>query len=238
MIQNQIVKSTITLITCFMVMFLVLASLAMAQEPSPFKISLIPQDKQAASGSRFFYTVVVTNVSAIAVKQAIVSVEMPEGTTFFDSNGGDVNWLSKEPAVGSQGRVVWFNPNGVVKSGEVITFQLIVDVLPQTAGKKLVNEAYTLIGEENVKKTGSGPTVEVPVFTPTPTPTSTPLPTATPTLSSAQAQQTRQAEATKAAANATPTPPPAKPSSSWPCFGGMVIMSLLLAAAMVVGNNK
>jgi len=229
MINHGIVKITIATLTCVLVTFVVLASLAMAQEPSPFKISLIPQDNQAASGSQFVYTVVVTNVSSIAVKQAIVSVVMPEGVTFVDAQGGKLGWLVKKPAQSApNGRVIWFNPDGTVAPSEVVTFQMTVDVAAASAGKKLVTEAFTLVGEGNVDKTVPGTTVEVAVFTPTPLPTPTLLvpPSPTPTLS-----PTKEVVA-------TPTVAQAKPEGILTCFSGIVIMGLVLASAMVVSRNQ
>jgi hypothetical protein len=75
--------------------------------------------------------------------------------------------------------------------GETMTFELVVDLLPELAGQQLVNKEYTVATIDNNQLAVSGPPVVTQVLAPTPTPSSTvqvtdtPVPTTTssPTLS-------------------------------------------------------
>jgi len=203
---------------------------------SPFAVRLIPQAEEAAAGSPFNYTVVVTNVSGAPVKQAIVFVELPAGTKLIDAPSIDVNWDTSWPNRDEEGgRVLWYNPNGVVAPKAVFTFTLTVMVLDKMASQDLVNQAYTFAGVENFSAVGSGPTAVVAVVTatPTPTPTNTPTPTGTftpgPTSTATpKVTPTVAVPPTEIVAEATPQPTSGS-SGSGSCLTGLIIIGSVLA---------
>ena len=233
----QISKLIIPCLLGVIITIAVFTSTTLAQKDnSPFAVRLIPQAEEAAAGSPFNYTIVVTNVSGAPVKQAIVFVELPAGTQFVDAPSIDVNWDTSWPNRDKEGgRVLWYNPNGVVEPKAVFTFTLTVMVLDKMASKDLINQAYTFAGVENYDKTGTGPTAVVAVVTatPTPTPTSTPTPTGTYTpapTATATTEVTVVPTDTVAEVAPTTTETPPSGGSSWPCLTGLVIIGSVLAS--------
>jgi uncharacterized repeat protein (TIGR01451 family) len=227
-----------------------LPSLTFAQGNSPFDIEIIPQEGGAVMGEQFVYTIVVTNVSSAPVKEAVVSVIVPEGALFIGAKNEGETWYATEPGYGTAGgRVVWFNQATMARK-EVARFELIVEVVDDITNKQLVNEAFTLVGLDNRLETGSGPEAEVPVYTPTSTPTPTITPTPTATLNPTQISQTRVAEQATTEAEQTRVAEEAKNQEATAvaqatvaaggggssCMPGMIVIGLVFMA--VLGSKR
>ena len=149
--------------------------LALAQEPSSFEISIIPQADYAIVGQPFTYTAVITNISQTALKDVIVRTKTPEGTTLIDTFFFNPNWFVGGVQRGEAGEVIWLTQEPVAQ-GEVVTFGLIVNVLPEI-GRELIAEEYSVVTSENLDAPSFGPLVRTQVLTSVPTPTA--LPSAT-----------------------------------------------------------
>ena len=178
--------------------------LTLAQEPAPFEISLTPQAEQAVSGQPFTYTVAITNVSQSPLKDIVVRARTPEGSVFVESYFVNPNWLVGGVQPGQAGEIIWLTQEPFAP-GEAMTFDLVVNVLPELAGQQLVNEEYTVATIDNSQLLASGPPVKTQVLIPTPTPsptvelTDTPVPTAT-------FSPTPLLQATPSVATSTPIP--------------------------------
>lgn len=178
--------------------------LTLAQEPAPFEISLTPQAEYAVSGQPFTYTIVVTNISQQALKDVFVKVRTPEGTVFVDTYFAQPNWFVGRVQGGQAGEIIWLTQEPVAP-GEVVTFDLVVNVLPERAGQQLINEEYVVATIDNNQPIASGPSIKTQVLTPTPTPSPTAqvADTPTPTVTSSP---TPQPQASSNLATSTPTP--------------------------------
>jgi uncharacterized repeat protein (TIGR01451 family) len=237
----RVLRLIVVTILCLIIV--TLPSLTLAQGNSPFEIEIIPAEGGAVMGEQFVYTIVVTNVSAAPVKEAVVSVYVPEGAKFIGAKNEGETWYATEPAYGAEeGRVIWFNQATMARNEEA-RFELIVEVVDDITNKQLVNEAFTLVGLDNRLETGSGPEVEVPVYTPTSTPTPTITPTPTATLNPTQKSQTREAEEataeaeqTRVAEEAVAQATVAAGGGGSSCMPGLIIVGLVFMA--VLGSRR
>jgi len=168
-----------------MLIMFVFVPFVMAQEPAPLEVEIVPQADVAATGERFEYTIVVTNSSNTPVREVVVSAGVPENATFFNSYGVE-GWRTNDPAEGSSGgRVIWFH-EGEFQPGAVAKLRLIVEVVNELDVENLQNDVFILLGAENRKAQGSGPTAEVAVRTATPA--------VNPTLTFPQMEATQEIE--------------------------------------------
>ncbi len=181
-----------------------LSLVALAQEPSPFEISVIPLGDHAVSGQPFTYTVTITNTSQKALGSVFVNVDVPEGTKFLRTHHLSQNWYGGSPDADPNIQVkeitlFSFEP---VSPSEVFSFEMIVEVLPETREVVAIETFNSTTFKGNVLAAGDSiiTQVQTPTPTPTPTPTSTPLPTSTPSPATTTAAQ-RAADSVS-----TPTP--------------------------------
>lgn len=166
---------------------------ALAQESGPFEIRVTPQTDYAVTGQVLTYLVTVTNTSQTPASNVFVKMKIPAGTTFVDTHYTNLKWFGGKPVPGTTvEEVVWFTPE-VIASGEVVTFALTVNVLPELAEREVINEGYDVTRMEgNVEKTvATGPTVTTKVLQPTPTSSlvATLTPISTSTVTPAQTNQ-------------------------------------------------
>ncbi len=191
----RIIKAAAILLAYALIAWTSSSLLALADGPPRFAISVAPQAEYAVAGQTFTYTVVITNVSQVAVKDVIVFMKSPAGTTFADTPHTDVNWLVGRPGPGGTGEVAWVSREPVAPD-EVVTFELVVNVLPEMANQRLVNKEYGMIPMGGGAVIASGPPIETQVLATMPTATPVPSPTATatvppaPTATSTPASQT------------------------------------------------
>jgi len=159
--------------------------LAQAQEPAPFQISIIPAADHAVSGQPFTYTVVITNVSDAAVQYASINVDVPEGTKFIRTYYTDEKWYGGNSYADPEQEVkqVQMITPETVESGEVFTFEMIVEVLAAPEESITVADYDADLIRDRVAP-AVGPPIELDVREPTPTltPTILPSPTALPTV--------------------------------------------------------
>ncbi len=135
----------------------------------------MPQTENAVAGLPFTYTVVVTNVGQMPVTGIILFTETPTGTTLIETHQ-QTNWLVGGVQPGEAGPVVW-NRQEAVAPAEVVTFNLVVNVLPEMADQPLVSREYTVLSEANVELFAIAPPITTQVLAIIPTPTSLPSPT-------------------------------------------------------------
>ena len=86
LVSHHFYRITIPLLIYTLVSLSAFAALALAQAPAPFEIRVAPQAEFAVAGQPFTYTVVITNVSQTPVKDVIVFMETPAGTTFANAS--------------------------------------------------------------------------------------------------------------------------------------------------------
>jgi uncharacterized repeat protein (TIGR01451 family) len=149
--------------------------LTLAQEPAPFEISLTPQADQAISGQPFTYTVTITNVSRSPLKDIIVFMETPTGTTFANTRQ-NVNWFVTNPLPGEVGKIGWTTLEPMLP-GEVVNLELSVNVLMETPDQQLINKEYGIVPMGGGDIIAFGPPIKTQLLLPTPTATSAPSPT-------------------------------------------------------------
>lgn len=154
---------------------------AFAQEPAaPFEISISPAAEQAVAGEVFTYTVVITNVNPKPIDKVIVTVGIPDGATLIEGRSTNVNWYGGNPFPGETILEVNWLTVEPVTPGEVVTFDLIVKVLPQTANQELLISNYHIaVGNRTPLVFGVPLRTQVLAATPTPTTLPTIIPTAT-----------------------------------------------------------
>jgi uncharacterized repeat protein (TIGR01451 family) len=187
-VSRHFYRITITLLIYTLISLSAFAVLALAQAPAPFEIRVAPQAEFAVAGQPFTYTVVITNVSQTPVKDVAVLTETPSGTTFIRTDQNS-QWLVGGPAPGETGIVLWRTLESVIPT-EPITFDLIVNVLPEMVEQQLVSNEFFILTKTNddVVATGLPVTIQVlavvPTATPSPIPTATSTPTTTPTTTS------------------------------------------------------
>ncbi len=207
--------------------------LVLAQEPSPLRIRVMPQTENAVAGLPFTYTVVVTNVGQMPVTGIILFTETPTGTTLIETHQ-QTNWLVGGVQPGEAGPVVW-NRQEAVAPAEVVTFNLVVNVLPEMADQPLVSREYTVLSEANVELFAIAPPITTQVLAIIPTPTSLPSPTtivistATPSPIPSRTPQPEPSPVD------TATLPPATPTSTIPASTVVVsvIMLVVLGGVMI-----
>lgn len=151
--------------------------LALGQEPAPVEINIVPQADYAVASQPFTYTIVMTNVSPAPVSDVIMFTEIPGGTTFIETHR-PLNWLFGGPGPAETGMVVWNTLEPIAK-GQVITFDLVVDVLPAMVNQQLVSKEYTVISKQGNNVIGTAPSITTQVLAAIPTPTLSPTATAT-----------------------------------------------------------
>lgn len=212
--MNILVRQIIIFIVISFILALSSFSLlALAQEPTPFEISIIPQADYAILGQPFTYTVVVTNVSQTPTANIFVKIKIPEGTTHNDARATDLKWFGGNPYPGtSVEEIIWFTPEAIAP-GEMANFELIVNVLPENSAQQLVNKDYIVTQGEGVEDVlASGPPVITQLLAaePTPTPRPTPFATASPLPTSMAPSPTSVAKlnvtATRTISNPIATP--------------------------------
>ena len=173
-------------IICLLSAILELSSLspnALAQEPSPFEISVIPLGDHAVSGQPFTYTVTITNVSQQTLGNVFVNVDVPEGTKFVKTHHLSEKWY---------GGVSNSDPNAIIEQvklfalegiqpGEVFSFEMMVDVFPETKKQIAVDAFNSTTLKGDVLAVGTPVSIVVQTPTPTPSPTPLPSPTSSPT---------------------------------------------------------
>jgi uncharacterized repeat protein (TIGR01451 family) len=152
----------------------------------------VPQAEYAVAGQPFTYTVVITNVSQALVKDVIVFMETPPGTTFASASQNP-GWFTSGLGFGETGKVGWATMEAITP-GTRVAFELGLNVLPEMAHKPLVSDQYAIVslGGDDIIATGlpikiqvlATPPTATPVPSPTVTPTSTSTPTATPLATS------------------------------------------------------
>ncbi len=206
--SHHSLRIIITLVICVLVSFLSSFSLVLAQNPPSFEISLISQTEFAIAGDPFTCTVVITNISPTPVEQVVVTVKVPTGTTLVSVKDTNPDWYNNNPYPGTKREeAIWLTPE-VVVPGEVITFEMIVQPLPELADQQIVNEVYNVAAINNNSLdilTSDSPPVKVQVLPPTPTP----LPTDTPALTATvppTATYTPSSQVDAMVANPTSTP--------------------------------
>lgn len=150
--------------------------LTLAQEPAPFEISLTPQAEYAVSGQPFTYTITITNVSQSPLKDIIVFMETPIGTTFANARQ-NVNWFVTNPPPGEVGKIGWTTLESILP-GEAANFELSVNVLIEAPDQQLINKEYGIIPIGGGDIIAFGPPIKTQLLLPTPTVTSAPFPTA------------------------------------------------------------
>ena len=156
-----------------------LSVLALAQEPSPLEITVLPQAEFAVAGQPFTYTIVLTNVSQSPVHDVIVYTETPTKTTLIEIQQ-PVNWLTGGARPGETGAIVW-NTLDPVAPTQVVTFELAVNVLPEMANQQLVSKEYVIITKAGGEILATSPPINTQVLAVAPTPPPAPSSTATPT---------------------------------------------------------
>jgi hypothetical protein len=176
----------------------------LAQEPAPFEISLTPQADFAVSGQPFVYTLTITNVSQTPSKDVIIKAKTPEGSVLADSYFTNPEWFVGGVQRGESGEVIWLTQQPVTP-GEVITFDLVVNILPELVGHQLINDEYVVMTMNNNQVIASGPPIKTQVlsFPPTPSPVVPVAETIAPTVPPLSAQQL---QTTPNLASSTPTP--------------------------------
>jgi len=160
-----------------------LSLIALAQEPSPFEISVIPLGDHAVSGQPFTYTVTITNTSQQALGNVFVNVDVPEGTKFVRTRHLSEKWYGGNPMADPSAvveQVKLFALEGI-QPGEVFSFEMIVEVLPETEEQIAVDAFNSTTLKGDVLAVGAPVSVEVQTPTPTPSPTPTSSPTPRPT---------------------------------------------------------
>jgi hypothetical protein len=144
----------------------------LAQESASFEISLTPQPHYAVSGQPFTYTLAITNVSQSPLKDIVVRVKTPVGTTLVDTYFANSNWLVGGVQRGKGGEIIWVTQQPIAP-GEGMTFDFVVNVSPDLAGQQLVLDEYQVTPIEDNQPLGVGPSVKIPVLAALPTPSST-----------------------------------------------------------------
>jgi uncharacterized repeat protein (TIGR01451 family) len=181
-VSRRFSSITITLLIYTLASLSAFAALALAQEPAPFEIRVVPQAEFAVAGQPFTYTVVITNVSQAPMKDVIVFMETPTGTTFASATHNP-GWFVNELSTGETGYIGWATLEPIVP-GAFLTFDLSVNVLPEMAKQQLVNREYGIAPMGGGDIIASGPPVESRVLATAPTATPVPSPTATGTSTS------------------------------------------------------
>ncbi len=244
------------IILAYTLLFLSSVSLlALAQEPAPLEISIVPQAEFAVAGQPFTYTIVVTNVSQTSVNDVIVFTEIPAGTTFLATYQNN-NWFVGEAQSGETKVIVWDTLEPVIPT-QVVTFELVVDVLLEMVNQQLVSKEYTIANGKNgdVIVTGLPVTTQILAIPPTPTPSPTVTSTATPTITptpTATPISTATSSPTSAILSATsslptevaisetltptliPTSPAGKTSSSSSVTSNILTISIIVGLIIVI----
>jgi len=157
------------------------SGLILAQEPSPFEISIIPQAEFATAGQPFTYTVTIANVGQSSLKNIMVRVPVPEGSSLVNTYFDHPDWLVGGAQRGETGDVIWLTQEPVAPN-QTMTFEMVVNVLSQI-GEQLVIEDYAVILIENQDVLASGPPITIEVLAPsTSRPPTLPTATAVPVL--------------------------------------------------------
>lgn len=226
-----------------------LSLLALAQEPPPFEISVIPQAEYAIAGQPFTYTVVITNISQMPIKDVLINVKIPDGSTLIDTYFVNPNWLVGGAQRGQAGEVIWYTQEPVTPA-ETANFDLVVNVLPESLNRQLVNQDYLVTTLNNSGLIASGPPIRTQVLgaAPTPSPTfeatrtSTPtpqtssgIPNGAPTTISSATQTPQPISAGTASATAIPSSEnPISKTLSRFTFNTL-IFGLLVLALIIIG---
>jgi uncharacterized repeat protein (TIGR01451 family) len=192
LVSRHFFRITITLLIYTLASLSAFAALALAQAPAPFEIRVVPQAEYAVAGQPFTYTVVITNVSQAPVKDVIVFMETPAGTTFASASQNP-DWFTSGLDLGGTGKVGWATLEPITP-GTVVAFELGVNVLPEMADKHLVSDQYAIVslGGDDIIAAGlpiktqvlATPPTATPVPSPTVAATNTATPTATPAATS------------------------------------------------------
>ncbi len=221
--------------------------LVRAQEPTPLEIRIIPHAEYAVSGQPFTYTIIITHVSRENLKDIIIFMETPIGTTFA-STQQNANWFVTSPLPGQVGKIGWTTLESI-SPGEVITFTLSVNIL-EAPNKQLINEKYGIVPMGGGDIIASGPPLKTQVLTPTPTVTSRPSPTTevnnTPLLVTAtfsptplKATHTLTPSTPLAQVASTPIPHPTQPamatSSPLKTSVSLTVVFTIIGSIIVVG---
>jgi uncharacterized repeat protein (TIGR01451 family) len=161
-----------------------LNALALAQEPQPFEINVIPGAEQAVAGQNFTYTVVITNIGQLSFRDIIVLTQTPTQTTFVSTYQSS-HWLVGAPLPGETGIIAW-NSSESITPTDIATFELAIKVLPDLTEQELVSSEFAIIALNNGEVLTTSPVIKTEVLaavaTSSPTPP-LPSPTATATRS-------------------------------------------------------
>jgi uncharacterized repeat protein (TIGR01451 family) len=208
--MNLLVRRYLSLIAPLMIGTLVILgdfnASTLAQELPPFEISVVPQAEYAVINHPFTYTVTVANVSQIPLNNTFVTIDIPTGTKFINTQHSSLKWYGgnafADPSIEVEQITLYSLEN--IEPGETFKFDMLVKVLPE-ANQQIVVEDYqvtTLDGDILV----SGLPVKTQVLTaaPSPTPLSSPTPTATPTSASSTAYRTPTPQTSANAASSIP----------------------------------
>ncbi len=232
-------------LSCYLAIILgVLPLFSLAQEPALFEIKVIPQAEYAIAGETFTYTIVITNVSGRPLKDVIVYAPPITGTTLAGTHHINDKWLIYKPNPGETGQVAWITLNPIAPD-EVVTFNLMLNILPEMVNQALIFEEYAILPQGGGDIIATGPAIKSMVrltaptatFTPSPTVTQTPTVMVTPTPAATQTPEVRQT----ATHTTTPTPISTldqhnpKTSSSFFSFWTIIILSLLLLIGSIFG---
>jgi uncharacterized repeat protein (TIGR01451 family) len=234
-------RITITLLIYTLASLSAFAALALAQAPAPFEIRVVPQAEYAVAGQPFTYTVVITNVSQMPVKDVMVFTETPSGTIFAETHQ-DVDWLIGGVYPGETGIVGW-NALEPIAPAQTITFELVVNVLPEMVNHQLVSQEYTIINTSNgnVMATSLPITIQVlatkPTVTPSPIPTSTATNTTTPTTTSSPISISIPTSTPQVELTVTNTPIPVKTSPVGKVSSSTSIVSLIFGLLVLGGGS-
>lgn len=157
-----------------------LSLLTLAQAPSPFEMSLIPQNESAVAGDLFTYTVVITNVSQPPVQDfTFINIKIPDGMKFVNTRHSSRKWYGGNPYPDPDFKVdqITLHTSEAIEFNEVFAFEMIVEVLPEV-DQPIVIEEYGVTTAEG-EALASGSPIQIQVLSPTPGPTSLDSPTPT-----------------------------------------------------------
>ncbi len=236
----------ISLSFCVGVFITTFSLVSLAQEPSPFEIKVFPAE-YAVAGETFTYTIMITNVSGMPLKNVIVYAPPITGTILAGTHHINDKWLIYKPNSGETGQVAWITLNPITPD-EVVTFDLMLNILPEMVNQILIFEEYAILPQGGGDIIATGPPIKsmvrataptaTPIPSPTVTQTSTPLPTLTQTPAATQTPELSQT-VTPLATTPTPIPPPdqhnPKTSTSFFSLWIIIILSLLLLIGAIFG---
>jgi uncharacterized repeat protein (TIGR01451 family) len=216
------------IIVIILLTFGMFSGLALAQESPILEINLLPQTEFAVAGQPFTYTLTLTNKGAATLKDIILFIDIPAGTTLANTQQ-PADWYTSLPPAETDRRLAWATQTPI-EPGSTVTFTLIVNVPPDMVNQELVCQTYGVVPLGTGDMLASGPPVTTQVMAVLPTATANLLPTATPT---APPSPTSTATPTT-----TPLPPTATPATAAAATGssgpGMMIV-LIIGAGLAVG---